>query len=175
MSLRIERAARDDWQTPDWLFNMLHREFNFTVDGAASADNAKLPRYWSKEDSAFSHPWEGERLFINPPFDCDALTKFSRRAVMACNVRRIGGLSVPVHTNTIVAMVTPIKADQVWWHQWVMLFAEVRFILGRIAFKGADNCFPGPIAVVVWGAGEPGTMKTLDPKGDQQQLFTREG
>lgn len=24
--------SRDDWETPDWLFKILHREFNFTLE-----------------------------------------------------------------------------------------------------------------------------------------------
>ncbi|MCG8711080.1 hypothetical protein JHU04_004443 [Brenneria sp. 4F2] len=52
--------SSDAWQTPDRVFNNLHREFGFTIDGAASANNAKLPRFWSRHDDALRQDWGGE-------------------------------------------------------------------------------------------------------------------
>jgi hypothetical protein len=40
-----------------------------TVDAFANAQNAQVKRFWSVEDSAFSHSWRGEVLWCNPPFE----------------------------------------------------------------------------------------------------------
>jgi phage N-6-adenine-methyltransferase len=49
-------------------FAPLHDRFRFTIDAAASPANARLPRYWTKEDDALSRSWVGERVWCNPPY-----------------------------------------------------------------------------------------------------------
>ncbi|EOA7937760.1 DNA N-6-adenine-methyltransferase [Escherichia coli] len=38
-------GGSDDWRTPYRLFYNLHREFNFSLDGAATEHDALLPRF----------------------------------------------------------------------------------------------------------------------------------
>jgi phage N-6-adenine-methyltransferase len=57
----------DERSTSDSAFLPLHEEFNFEIDLAASHENHKLPRYYTKENSAFNYLWN-ERCFLNPPF-----------------------------------------------------------------------------------------------------------
>ncbi len=38
-------GGSDDWRTPYRLFHNLHREFNFSLDGAATEHDALLPRF----------------------------------------------------------------------------------------------------------------------------------
>ena len=41
-----------------------------TVDAFASAVNARFPRFWTRQDDAFSKDWETEELlWINPLFE----------------------------------------------------------------------------------------------------------
>jgi site-specific DNA-methyltransferase (adenine-specific) len=138
--LVIPAAKTVEWSTPPWLFNQLHREFHFTVDAASSDENAKLPRHWTKEDSAFDHDWTGERIFCNPPFGAKELELFTARAY---------------NSSCLAVFVVPVKADQMWWHRYA-LQSEIRFIRGRVTFGDAANCFPGPIAVLVFGTGRTG-------------------
>jgi hypothetical protein len=35
-----------EWATPPEIFEPLHAEFGFTLDACATADNAKLPRFY---------------------------------------------------------------------------------------------------------------------------------
>jgi hypothetical protein len=49
-------------------FGLLHERFRFTVDAAAAPHNARLPRYWTREDSALEQDWRGERVWCNPPY-----------------------------------------------------------------------------------------------------------
>jgi phage N-6-adenine-methyltransferase len=58
----------DDRRTPQNLFDELNNEFHFTVDVAASKDNAKLDRYYDLERSGLEVSWTGERVWCNPPF-----------------------------------------------------------------------------------------------------------
>ena len=43
-----------EWETPQELFDLLNREFHFTLDAAATAANAKCPRYYTKAEDGLS-------------------------------------------------------------------------------------------------------------------------
>lgn len=47
------------------LFKNLHREYLFTLDGAATEYDALLPRF---TDDIHNQSWDGERVFCNPPY-----------------------------------------------------------------------------------------------------------
>lgn len=57
----------DDRRTPPEVFDPWNRRFRFTLDAAASMENAKCPAYYTLETSGLSHPWSG-RVWCNPPF-----------------------------------------------------------------------------------------------------------
>ena len=60
--LAIHPAKTVEWATPEWLFRQLDREFDFTVDAAASDELHWHERYWTKDDSALRHDWAGARV-----------------------------------------------------------------------------------------------------------------
>lgn len=58
----------DDRRTLPDFFAPLNAARRFTVDAAASDENALLPRYWTKRDNAIAQSWGAERVWCNPPF-----------------------------------------------------------------------------------------------------------
>ncbi|MDE1520201.1 DNA N-6-adenine-methyltransferase [Escherichia coli] len=58
-------GGSDCWRTPPLLFRNLHREFNFSLDGAATEHDTLLPRF---TDDIHNQSWDGERVFCNPPY-----------------------------------------------------------------------------------------------------------
>ncbi len=52
-------SEKDDWETPQSLFDKLHEHFHFTLDAAASDSNHKLPRYYTKETDGLTQDWGG--------------------------------------------------------------------------------------------------------------------
>nr|WP_000021498.1 MULTISPECIES: DNA N-6-adenine-methyltransferase [Shigella] len=58
-------GGSDYWRTPFLLFKNLHREFGFTLDGAATKHDTLLPRF---TDDIHNQSWDGERVFCNPPY-----------------------------------------------------------------------------------------------------------
>lgn len=58
-------GGSDDWRTPSLLFRNLHREFVFTLDGAATKHDTLLRRF---TDDIHNQSWDGERVFCNPPY-----------------------------------------------------------------------------------------------------------
>ena len=41
-------SETDEWATPRWVFDALHREFRFTLDPCATPGNAKCPLYFTR-------------------------------------------------------------------------------------------------------------------------------
>jgi len=47
-------SASNEWHTPRDFFEPLNAEFNFTLDVAATAENALCPRYFTEADNGFA-------------------------------------------------------------------------------------------------------------------------
>lgn len=62
--------------------------------------------------------------------------------------------------GALVVCLIPVRTDTQWWHEYAML-GEVRFIRGRLKFGDAPANAPFPSAVVVFGAGQAGTMISI--------------
>jgi len=142
-------AKSGDWGTPLWLFAMLDEEFEFTLDAAASATNALCEKFYTKEQDALAQSWEGESVFINPPFFAKDLNAFVRKAYVESRAR-----------NTIVVMIVPAKTDQRWWHEYAIR-TQVAFVKGRVTFAGALHAFPKPVVVLVFGRHIGPSMTTI--------------
>ena len=61
-------ARVDDRTTHPDDFAAWHSRFRFTIDPAASHENARLVRYWTAVDDALSQSWAGESVWCNPPY-----------------------------------------------------------------------------------------------------------
>lgn len=112
---------RDDWETPTKLYIYLHRLFNFTVDAAASKNNALCNKFWSEEDSALEKDWSKERVFCNPPYSMSA--EFANYALC---MMQTGCLLLPVRT------------DRLWYQSLVEEF-KTCYITGRLHFGKGIN------------------------------------
>lgn len=53
-------SDKNYWETPQSYFEELNERFNFTLDAAASNENAKLSNYYTVEDNALIKKWGGE-------------------------------------------------------------------------------------------------------------------
>ena len=49
MNKGLFTSNKDDWETPQDLFDELNKEFNFDLDPCASKENAKCPNYFTKK------------------------------------------------------------------------------------------------------------------------------
>lgn len=139
-------TGKDDWETPSGLFEELNKEFNFTLDAAASDTNHKLPRYYTEFDSGLSHSWEGERVFCNPPYSRKTKNNPGQEAWIekAYNEAQNGAL---------VVMLIPARTDTKAFHRYILGNAEVRFIEGRLRFEvngTPRDAAPFPSMIVVF-------------------------
>ena len=53
-------SNKQDWETPQKLFDSLNAEFMFTLDAAASDANHKCEKYYTVEDDGLKQNWQGE-------------------------------------------------------------------------------------------------------------------
>ena len=61
-------SESNEWGTPQMFFDKLNRMYGpFTLDAAASDDNYKVERYYTKADNALSKNWSGNKVFLDSP------------------------------------------------------------------------------------------------------------
>jgi phage N-6-adenine-methyltransferase len=96
-------------------FAPLHERFNFTIDAAASKENARLERYWTVEDDALDQSWAGERVWCNPPYS--NIEPWVRKAWYG---------SQHPWPGLIVMLLPANRTEQKWWQTWVEPFRERR-------------------------------------------------
>lgn len=135
------RSDRDDWETPQDLFDALNAEFGFTVDVCATEQTAKCARYYTKADNGLAQDWSNETVWMNPPFG--HVTK------LWMDKARLSSLS----GATVVCLV-PARVSVLWWHRNVLLASEVRCIRPRLQFVGAAQKAPFDAVLVVFRQGD---------------------
>lgn len=129
-TLRLERPHIPaphsyEWSTPISVFDSLDREFNFTIDVCASADNAKCARFYALEADGLRQSWAGETVWCNPPYGRGVIDRWVEKAYQETAGSR----------RTVVVMLLPNNTDSGWWHRYCV-HAEVRFLRGRLSFGG---------------------------------------
>lgn len=117
--------------TPLALFERLHAEYRFTLDGAAS-DRRLLPRISTADEPL---PWFGERVFCNPPWSNIApFVEMATTAAFAC-------------------LLVPARCNCRWFHRALALGAQVRFFLGKPKFGDCKHTSPVDCLLLVFGGG----------------------
>lgn len=127
-------SKRQDWETPDELFNPLNDEFGFSLDVCATAENAKCQRYFTKAENGLAQDWHGV-CWMNPPFGEQGA--WVRKAFQEAQ------------KGATVVCLLPSRTNTNWWHDYCMK-GEIRFVRGRPKFKGAEHGLPQPLSIVVF-------------------------
>jgi phage N-6-adenine-methyltransferase len=124
------RDEVDDRGTTWEVFNPLHERFGFTLDVAAAAHNAKLPRYFDRAQDGLTQSWAGERVWCNPPYsDCRAWVAKAWSERMRKNDP----------AELIVMLLPANRTEQGWWQDLVEPWLRdgmlrVEFLRGRMRF-----------------------------------------
>lgn len=144
-SARNGDNAKDEWQTPIWLFNLLNHEFDFDLDAAATEDNTLCDYFFDKEADGLRSRWTHESVFVNPPYS--QMKAWVKKGFEEARDNPLVG--------KVVMLVAARTDTQAWW-QYVR-FGEVRFLPGRLKFglAGGEAKFsaPFPSAVVIFYGG----------------------
>ena len=64
MNRTLLQSGKDDWETPQALYDVLDAEFKFTVDVCANPQNAKCRRFFpERTQSGFTNTYSEKRRF----------------------------------------------------------------------------------------------------------------
>ena len=131
-------SKNEVWETPQYFYDELNKEFDFNLDPCALPENAKCAKYFTPEDDGLKQDWGGYNVFCNPPY--------GRNIIQWCKKC----YEESKKPNTVVVMLVHARTDTKWFHEWVYGKAELRFVRGRLKFGGSKNSAPFPSMVVVY-------------------------
>lgn len=108
------------FETPQWLFDSLNKEFHFTFDLASNEYNAKCDNFYTETDNALSQDWHkiDGWLWLNPPY-----SPLKPWIVKAQDENKKGA--------KIVLLCPPLITSRYFQDH---LPSEIRFIVGRVPF-----------------------------------------
>lgn len=116
-------SGTDNWSTPVALYAELDKRYHFNDDPCPLNGSGGLNREW------------GTSVFMNPPYSDP--TPWVRKAFMES-----------LNGKVVVGLLRGDTSTR-WFHDWVLPFAKLEFVRGRIKFNGKPAPFPSIIAV--WG------------------------
>lgn len=149
----------DDRATTPELFAALHERFGFTLDVAAAEHNAKLARYLDEARDGLVQPWDGERVWCNPPYS-DIRPWVEKAWAESC---------------PLVVMILPAnRTEQGWWQELVEPYRgragsplTVEFMAGRVRFIAPDASKIGPnerppfgCCLLIWNRETPAVRRS---------------
>lgn len=139
MNQALFSSKKDDWTTPQWLFDQLNQEFDFTLDAAANDENHKCLKYFTKQENGLEKSWEGETVFCNPPYG-RKLAEWVKKAYEEGQ-----------KPGTTVVLLIPSRTDTRFFHDYILGKAEIRFLKGRLKFGEEKGNAPFPSLIAVYG------------------------
>jgi len=120
-------TKKDDYETPQDLFDVLNKVFHFHLDVACDDDNCKCPIGYTEEDNSLDTDWVDWAsscqpcvCWCNPPY-----SNWAEFAKKACEEREKGAT---------VVMLIPPRTDSKAWHEYIMQADEVIQLKGRVSF-----------------------------------------
>lgn len=110
--MKIKVSNHNNWETPKSYYNKLNKEFNFNYD----------PCPLNCKEDGLNKDW-GTITFVNPPYG-----------------REIGKWVKKSYEESlkgkIIVMLMPVRTDTNYFHNYILGKSEIRFIKGRLKFKG---------------------------------------
>ena len=136
-------SHKQDWATPDDLWLPLHKEFHFTLDAAAGAENTKCKHFFTMADNGLTKDWKRHKVWLNPPYGVPGNGSLQQWVAKAWQSAQAGAT---------VVMLIPARTNTNWFHDTCLTHGEVRFIRGRPKFSDAPHGLPQPLCVVIFRA-----------------------
>ncbi len=140
--------SKQDYGTPPELLAAVKKRLhisNFSVDLAASAENAVAPAYFDeafdslRPEVSWNHV-DGKWAWLNPPYA--NITPWVEKAAKQSM------------KGAHIAMLLPASVGANWWSEWVEPFAYQSYLNGRLTFVGETTPYPKDCALLLytpWG------------------------
>lgn len=155
--IRVEHSSaktggRDDWRTPQEVFEKYDKTHEFDLDAAANEENHLCASWFGPgsdlAEDALANGWKIDnanpsRVWLNPPY--------SRNAEFVKKAREEADAG-----NATVVMLLPARTDTRWFHEYIWdqygggprPRTSVEFLRGRVKFEGvptrSGNIEPAP-------------------------------
>jgi len=140
-SSRDPLAPKNQNRTPRPLFEKYDSEYHFTLDAAASHENALCDQYCTVDGYFRS----GEQAIYEGGLDGVSIARIWRRAdgPVWCNPPYGTGLVEPfvrewakayLDRGVTSVFLIPARVEQPWFHDWVLPYARIDWLRGRVAF-----------------------------------------
>lgn len=150
-------SEKMDWETPQWLFYELDKEFDFNIDVCATNKNTKCDYWFTEHDDALSVSWSDYLsspviCWMNPPYGREIkhwIRKASTEAEKSCTVVCL----IPYRPDTqywFDYIWEPTPFGSTWYARKPREGVEVRALKGRLKFGNAENSAPFPSAIVIF-------------------------
>lgn len=119
----VKNTHKQEWETPQGLFDDLNKEYGFTLDAAASDKNHKCKKYYTERVDGLLQDWKGETVFCNPPTGHKSFKLWVRKAYEESRKK-----------NTTVVMLLPVSTDSDWFQRYIygQQGVRVKFLPARI-------------------------------------------
>ena len=125
------KSLTQDWETPKEFYDKLNKEFNFDFDPCP------LKNYTNggKVDG-LNCEW-GKRNFVNPPYKSKEQDAFVKKGFEEWK------------KGKLIVFLIPARTDTIRFHKYILPYAEIRFIKGRLKFSGHKNPAPFPSMICI--------------------------
>ena len=133
MKMNQKGRGNDNFQTPQHIFNQLHRIFCFNLDVACTWENCKCAYGLciDKGTDGLKQGWEQARCFCNPPFSNKA--DWIKKA----------DYEVQNNDCPICVMILPsLCMDTKVWHEYIENKYHYEVLQGRISFIDPETQKP---------------------------------
>jgi site-specific DNA-methyltransferase (adenine-specific) len=109
-----------------------HRKYErFTLDPCSSHSNHKCDNYFTLEDDGLSRSWQGETVFVNPPY-----SDISSWVDKCIEESKKGGVWI--------FLLVPSRTDTKHFEKCFDNAVSVNFVHGRLKFGNSKNSAPFP-------------------------------
>lgn len=131
--------SKQDYMTPDDFMTAIAAKFGVPeIDLAATASNARCPRFISPEEDSFKQDWDRlgcELGFLNPPFG--DIRPWAKKCVSTTTLR--------------ILFLVPASVGSNWWADHVDGESRVYFLRPRLSFDG-KNPYPKDCALIEYNS-----------------------
>ena len=133
-------SDKQDWETPDYLFDFFNNIYNFTIDVCADDQNHKCAKYYTIQTNGLAQDWSKDICWMNPPYEKSQLKQWIKKA----HEESLKG--------SVVVCLIPARTDTEYFWNHCRHAAKIFFLKGRLKFLSDGNevgtaTFPSCIVV----------------------------
>lgn len=138
-------SARQEWGTPQKLYDACDQKYNYNFDLAGDKSNSKCNSFFTKQDNSLLVSWTGlGNCWLNPPYG-------EKGKCSLVNWIQKAKKETEKDSNLLVSLLIPARTNTVWFLDLCINGAyAIDFIIGRPIFSGAKYGLPQPLMLVTF-------------------------